>query len=104
MDLSLAFATRPSASLISLTQRILGDIPWTGIGAGNFAAITPIYRDIDDAPTTVAPTAAAAIAIELGRPMLWGIMVAITAGAMMLVRGAMRRGRDLFILPPGLAV
>lgn len=95
-DLSLAFATRPSASLISLTQRILGDIPWTGIGAGNFAAITPIYRDIDDAPTTVAPTAAAAIAIELGRPMLWGIMVAITAGAMMLVRGAMRRGRDSF--------
>jgi hypothetical protein len=101
VDLSLVFAARPSASPVLLTQRILADVPWSGIGAGNFAAITPIYRDIDDAVTIVAPTAAAAIAIELGRPMLWTIVAAVTGAAMVLLRSALRRGRDSFFPAAG---
>ena len=101
VDLSLGFATHPSSLSVLLTQRILADVPWTGIGAGNFAAISPIYRDIEDAATIVAPTAAAAIVVELGRPMLWAIVAAITGAAGVLLRAALRRGRDSFFPAAG---
>jgi len=94
---TLAFATQAPASLTSMSQRILDDAPLTGTGAGTFAAIAPIYREIDDqtAPST-APTAAAALAVELGRPMLWLIVTAITGTIFILLRASLRRGRDSF--------
>jgi hypothetical protein len=93
----LAFATETSASLISMSQRILGDTPLRGIGAGTFAAIAPIYRDIEDQTTiSTAPTAAAAVAIELGRPMLWLIVATMAGSIYVLLRASLRRGRDSF--------
>jgi hypothetical protein len=94
---TLAFATEAPASLTSMSQRILADAPLRGTGAGTFAAIAPIYRDIEDQTAVfAAPTAAAAIAIELGRPILW-LIVATTAGAIyVLLRASLRRGRDSF--------
>ena len=47
------------------------------------------------------PTAAAKIAIELGRPMLWGIVIVVMAGIFLLLRGALNRGRDLFYAAAG---
>ena len=91
----LAFAPSHTA-LISASQRILDDAAWTGTGAGTFAAIVPIYRDIDDPGTSIAPTAAAALSIELGRPMLWLIVVAIVGAIVMLLRASLLRGRDFF--------
>lgn len=94
---TLAFATDAPESLTSMSQRVLGDAPLKGTGAGTFAAIAPIYRDIDDQSViSTAPTAAAAIAIELGRPMLWLIVATIAGAIYGLLRAALRRGRDSF--------
>ncbi len=91
----LAFARSPTA-LTSVSQRVLDDAPWTGTGAGTFAAIMPIYRDIDDPETSTAPTAVAALSIELGRPMLWLIVAVIVGAIVILLRSSLLRGRDFF--------
>jgi len=94
---SLAFATETPAPLILMSQRVDDDAPLVGIGAGSFAAIAPIYRDIDQrSPPSTAPTAAAAVAIELGRPMLWLIVAAMIGVTVFLLRAALQRGRDSF--------
>ena len=96
-SLTLAFATQAPASLTSMSQRILGDAPLRGTGAGTFAAIAPIYRDVEDQTAVfTAPTAAAAVAIELGRPVLWLIVAATAATIYGLLRASLRRGRDSF--------
>jgi len=92
----LAFAAPSSPALTSATQRILDDTAWTGAGAGTFAAIMPIYRDFDDPETSIAPTAAAALSIELGRPMFWLIVAAIVSAIVILLRASLQRGRDSF--------
>jgi hypothetical protein len=98
---ALAFATLSPPGLTSATKRILDDTAWTGTGAGTFAAIVPIYRDIDDPAISTAPTAIAALAIELGRPMLW-LIVTMTAGTIIvLLRAALGRGRDSFYSAAG---
>jgi hypothetical protein len=96
-DLTLAFAVDKADPLLSTTQRILADAPWTGTGAGTFAAIMPIYREAGEFivnPTP--PTAAAKVAIELGRLMLWLIIVIVVIAIFVLLRGALARGRDSF--------
>jgi hypothetical protein len=73
-----------------------------GTGAGTFAAILPIYQDIDElASGSVAPTAAAAIAVEMGRPFLWAILLAAIALVVTLLRGALLRRRDSFYSTAG---
>jgi hypothetical protein len=96
-DLTLAFAARTPAPLVALTQRVLTETSWAGTGAGTFAAVLPIYRDIDElAAGSIAPTAASAIAVEMGRPFLWATLMAAIGLALTLLRGAVRRGRDSF--------
>jgi hypothetical protein len=93
---ALAFATGP-ASLTSMSQRILDDTPLTGTGAGTFAAIAPVYRDLEDQITlSTGPTAAADVAIELGQPMLWLIVATMVGSIYLLLRASVRRGRDSF--------
>ena len=94
-DLTLAFASTKSNSLIVMTERMSADLFWTGSGAGTFASLVPVYQDGTDIirrPTC--PTAASKIAIELGHPMLWGIAVAVIIAIAALLRGALHRGRD----------
>jgi hypothetical protein len=94
-DFTLAFAASPQSPLIALTRRILTETSWLGTGAGTFAAILPVYRDINElAAGNVAPTAAAAIAIEMGKPFLVAAIIGGIALIIMLLRGAARRGRD----------
>ena len=89
--------TLASTPLASITQHILADNPWTGLGAGTFAAITPVYRGVnDDSIYITGSTATATAAIELGRSMLWGILGAAFIAIVVLLRGALRRGRDWF--------
>jgi hypothetical protein len=102
VDLTVAFANSPQAPTVVLTRRILAETSWLGTGAGTFAAIQPIYRDIAElAAGNSAPTAAAAIAIEMGRPFLWACVVGGIALAIMLLRGAASRGRDSFYSAAG---
>jgi hypothetical protein len=93
----LAFAAAPSASLTAISERALEDAPLVGTGAGTFAALARIYREMDDPPPgSAATTTAAAITIELGKPMLWLIMGATAASIVMLLRASLERGRDSF--------
>jgi len=96
----LAFSNSPSA----VTERVLKDAPALGTGAETFALITPVYREIGD-PQLDMPesTAAANLAIELGRPMLWLITAAIFAAIIVLLRAALYRGRDSFYSAMGAA-
>jgi len=96
-DLTLRFASGEQDGLISTTRLMLADVPWMGTGAGTFSLLLPIYRDAGDVTASLAaPTTAAKIAIELGQPILWAILVALTVGIFVLLRGSLSRGRDSF--------
>jgi hypothetical protein len=88
-DPTLALSTQGQ---ISSTERMLSDAKWGGSGAGSFEALLPIYRDTADSIDI--PTAAAAIAIEMGRPFLWTCVIVALIGASTLFRRALQRGRD----------
>jgi len=93
----LAFAGTSDPSLIALSGRLLHDAPLLGTGAGTFAALAPIYREIDDPPAgSTAATAGAVFAIELGKPMFWLITVAAAGLILILLRASLQRGRDSF--------
>jgi hypothetical protein len=96
-NFALAFAGSPSGPLIGLSERVLGDAPLAGSGAGTFGALAPIYRDMDDpSPGPVAATAAAGIAIELGWPMFGLIAAAAAVFSFLLLRSSLTRGRDFY--------
>ncbi len=96
-DITVVLADRAPAPLIAVTKRILTNTRWMGTGAGTFSAILPVYRDMDELATgTIAPTTAAAIAAEMGRPFLWAALIAAITFVVSLLRGVARRGRDSF--------
>lgn len=93
--MTVAFAVQAPKPVIDVTQRILAETSWLGTGAGTFAAMFGIYRDIDQLATApISPTGMATIAVEMGRPFLWAVLVAAVALVVTLMRGALRRGRD----------
>src|SRR5205823_5094575 len=95
-SIALSFATSPPA-LKSLSQHVLDDAPLVGTGAKTFLALAAIYREINDPPPAcAAATAAATLAIELGPPMLWLIVLGTLAAVVVLLRDGLRRGRDWF--------
>src|SRR5712691_11909109 len=88
-DPTLALSTQGPISSI---ERMLSDTKWGGSGAGSFEALSPIYRDTAD--SLEIPTAAATIAIEMGRPFLWTCVIVALMGASTLFGRALLRGRD----------
>jgi hypothetical protein len=92
----------PQAS-IAAVGHMLSDARWTGNGGGTFAMILPIYRDVDDVTMHLAPTAAASIAIEMGRPMLWLLVALALIGALSLVRRALAAEREYIYATTGAA-
>lgn len=102
LGLTLAFASQAPRSLVTLTQRILSETGWAGTGAGTFAAVLPIYQDLDEITSgTNAPNALSAIAIEMGRPFLLAISAAAAALIITFLHGAARRRRDSFYSTAG---
>jgi len=97
-DLTLALA---GPSQTPTAERILADARWAGTGAGTFRVLSPIYRDAKDADSYAAPTAAAAIAVEMGRPFLWALVILALISAWMLFKRALTRGRDYFYAGAG---
>ena len=95
IDLSLAFASKMPKPLIEVTQRMLTESGWAGTGAGTFTKILPIFQDMDESGIgQFAPTAAATIAVEMGRTFFWATAATMLALALTLLRGALRRQRD----------
>jgi hypothetical protein len=100
-DFTVRFAAPPSPSN-AITERMLADSRWIGTGAGTYHALVPIYREPNDAMSDLEPpTAAAEIAVEWGRPLLWAGAVAVVVLAGILLRAAMGRGRDSFYAAAG---
>lgn len=101
----LAFVDPAKSGFADLTARMLEDARWSGSGAGTFAELTQLYRDIDEVPAGLAtgPSTAAVIAIELGRPMLIIIGIVVVVLAVILLRATIRRGRDSFFPAAGAA-
>ena len=96
-DAMLRYAAHSQSSLISITQRMIADTAWPGTGAGTFESLLPIYGvSSTDVVGMQAPTTAAQIAIELGRPALWVILMMTIVMVYLLLRGALQRGRDSF--------
>jgi hypothetical protein len=97
MSPTLALAEASNPALIALSDRVLYDAPLVGTGAGTFAALAPMYRQMNDPPPgSTSATAAAALAIELGKPMFWLITVAGAGSIFILLRASLQRGRDSF--------
>jgi hypothetical protein len=96
-------AVDPALTLSSQPSVSISDAKWVGTGAGTFAALLPIYRDIDDANLDAAPTAAASIAIEMGRPLLWLFVIVALIGVLSLLRRALARGREYVFAGAGAA-
>ena len=93
----LAFASNSASSKVALSQRMMDDAPLSGIGAGAFEDLAPIYREIGDPPSGAsAATAASAFAIELGKPILWLIVAATLGFTLALLRASLQRGRNSF--------
>jgi hypothetical protein len=90
-DPTLALSTQGQISSI---ERMLSEAQWAGSGAGSFEALLPIYRASDEADSLELPTAAAAIAVEMGRPFLWTCVIVVLIGASTLFRRALLRRRD----------
>jgi hypothetical protein len=102
-DLTLVLASQNRDATV-IAQRIVSEAPLLGTGAGTYAALVPIYRTPDEGEQqSVVPTAAAAISVELGRPMLWYTFSGLVIGALLLLQGALRRGRDSFYPAAGTA-
>jgi hypothetical protein len=100
-DFTVRFAAPPSPSN-AITERMLTGSRWIGTGAGTYHTLVPIYREPNDAMSDLQPpTAAAEIAVEWGRPLLWAAAIAAVVLAAMLVRAAMTRGRDSFYAAAG---
>jgi hypothetical protein len=94
-DVMFRYASQAHSSLISTTKRIIADAGWPGTGGGTFEFLLPIYGYA----VTVglpAPTTAAQIAIELGRPALLAVLIMAILVIFLLLRGALQRGRDAF--------
>lgn len=81
---------------VELAARMLADTRWSGSGAGTFAELAQLYRNIDEPVNIATQSTAAVAAIELGRPALAFLAIAAVALIMTLLRGALKRGRDSF--------
>jgi hypothetical protein len=94
-DLMTAYSDDTAA--VTITQRILADTPWFGTGSGSFQILSNVYRQpSDEAPIVTASTAAAKIAIELGPLVVWMVVAVILLATVVLLRSALKRGRDSF--------
>jgi len=101
-DLTLRFDTTSSKPALELTQRIVNDTGWLGSGAGTFSALLPIYQETGQTiVAATAPTTAAGLLVELGRPALWIAVIATVAAVAWLLSGAFQRGRDSFFTAAG---
>jgi len=89
-DLAIALSAQHPAA----TERMLQDAGQVGSGAGTYVALLPIHRDIGGPSSRERPTAAAVIAIEMGRPFLYGLLIVAVLAASALLRCSLQRRRD----------
>lgn len=95
VSMPLQFAITSSADALVPVQRMISDASWAGSGGGTFASLLPVYRDAG-LSISKAPTTAAAITVEWGGPALIVTIAMAIALTVVLLLGALARGRDSF--------
>lgn len=98
-DLTIAVSMQDHAA----TERMLQDTGLAGSGAGAYAILLPIHRDMGTMALRERPTAAAAIAIEMGRTFLAGLSIVIVLAAATLFSRSLLRGYDYVYAASGAA-
>ncbi|MBW5438049.1 hypothetical protein FXB41_25805 [Bradyrhizobium canariense] len=98
-DVLIALSTQNQTA----TERMLQDTGPTGSGAGAFQALLPIYRDIGMSAMRERPTVAAAIAVGMGRPFLYGLMAVFMLVAFILFKRSLSRRSDYIYAAVGAA-
>lgn len=106
--IALRFAANPSAAALfrftkvepaaaaSAMLHMLADAPWAGSGVGSYSALAAIYRDASGIPGERPINTVASMALEWG---MIGLVIAAVLALQLLVvllRGALSRGRDSF--------
>lgn len=95
VDPTLWFSSQPT-QILTTADRILADAGLSGTGAGTFEALLPIYRDTDSMQLIPAAATAALVAVEMGRPFLYGVTILAVFGACVLFKRALLRRRDYY--------
>lgn len=98
-DLTVALSMQDHTA----TERMLQDAGLAGSGAGAYAVLLPIHRDIGTMALRERPTAAAAIAIEMGRTFLVGLLIVAVLVAATLFSRSLLRGYDYVYAATGAA-
>lgn len=98
-DLTIALSMQDHAA----TERMLQDAGLAGSGAGAYAVLLPIHRDMGTMALRERPTAAAAIAIEMGRTFLVGLLIVVVLAAATLFSRSLLRGYDYVYAAQGAA-
>jgi len=101
----LAFVNPEKSGAAELAVRMLADARWSGIGAGTFAELAQLYRNIHEGMVNITsgPSSVVIIAIELGRPALILIGIGIVILIVILLQATIKRGRDSFFPATGAA-
>ncbi|MEZ2144019.1 hypothetical protein AAE026_17315 [Bradyrhizobium sp. DN5] len=86
-DLTIALSTQARAA----TERMLQDTHPIGTGAGTFVALLPVYGDVGMLAMRERPTAAAAVAVEMGRTFLCGLLIVAVISVCILFGRALSR-------------
>jgi hypothetical protein len=89
-DLTIALSRHSQPA----TERMLQEAGLAGSGGGTYATLLPIHRDMGTIASRERPTAAAAIAIEMGRAFLYGLLIIAVLGAWTFLRRSLRPGYD----------
>jgi hypothetical protein len=96
VDAILRFAASATTESRSVTQRALSDLRWVGSGVGTFDTLVPIYREFGDRSVVEPASTIAKVAIEWGRAALIAVVLIAVQISVVMLRGAVRRGRDWF--------
>lgn len=88
-DLTIALSTQTRTA----TERMLQDTHPVGTGAGTFVVLLPIYGDVGMVAMRERPTAAAAVAVEMGRTFLCGLLIVTVISACILFGRALSRNQ-----------
>ena len=88
--------TRFDLANVDATLRMLSDTGWAGAGVGNYGVLAAIYRDAVGAPGPSALNTIAVILLEWGYAGALVTAVPVVQLFVVLLRGALSRGRDAF--------
>ncbi len=95
VDPTLRFGSQPNTESAAV-QRMLDDLPAFGAGAGTFDKLYQLYGVVDvDGDRAIASTPfSAVLAVEVGKPAFWAIIVSISAAVVFFLACGILRGRD----------